>query len=87
LKSVKDSQVGGILGGLPGVRPVKQVMTTAASMLTEPFKSYPRVLHGMRNSAKATAQVTAVEFFNVLTAVTVATQSSLEFAQGIPEVI
>jgi hypothetical protein len=80
--SIRASQLTGVLAGLPGMRPIKQVVNATMNMFTEPVKAYPRVLHGMRNSAVTSAQVTTVEIFNVMTALTNALQASLEFANG-----
>ena len=42
LAMITSEQVLSIAGGIPGVRPVKQVLGTAATMVTEPVKAYPR---------------------------------------------
>jgi hypothetical protein len=65
------------------VRPIKQVARSAVSLLTEPVRAYPKVLHGLRHSAASTAEVSAVELFNIVTSITMVTQASLQFAHGL----
>eukprot|EP00042_Codosiga_hollandica_P058638 m.887313 g.887313 ORF g.887313 m.887313 type:complete len:80 (-) comp59917_c0_seq16:367-606(-) len=62
------------------MRPIKHLLGAAVDVVTESVQAYPRVFHGLRNGMTNASQVALVEACNVVTTLTMATQSSLQFA-------
>jgi autophagy-related protein 2 len=80
---VKNTQIPGIVGGVPLVRPVVNLAQAAVKGALEPLTQFPWVFHGLYDGITATAQSGTVEFCNVATALTFALQASLELAHGV----
>ena len=80
---VKNSQIPGIVGGVPLVRPVVNLAQATVKGVMEPLTQFPWVFHGLRDGITATAQSGTVEFCNVATSLTFALQAALELAHGV----
>ena len=66
------------MGGIPGVRPVRNVIGAATNVVQQPISQYPRVVRGLRDGVSQGLVKTTVEVCNVASTLAFALQSALE---------